>query len=45
MNCNNMNKFTNCTQDIKRYIFPHITKNKATGIRFVSGIIFYDFSC
>ncbi len=43
MDGNNMNKFTNCTQDIKRYLFPHITQNKATGIGFVSGIIFYDF--
>lgn len=45
MDGNNMNKFTERTQDVKRYVFPDITKDKTTGIGFIRWIIFNDLSC
>src|SRR3972149_1265248 len=45
MDCNNMNDFSESAQDVKRYIFSDVAKDKATGIWFIFGIVFNNFAC
>ena len=45
MDCNNMNDFAESAQDVKRYIFPDVAEDKTTGIWFIFGIVFNNFSC
>jgi len=40
-----MNDFSESAQDVKRYIFSDVAKDKATGIWFIFGIVFNNFAC